>query len=149
MCFVNFHCILFLFKSSIFILLIYLTALGFLCCTWAFSSCGKWGLLSSCSAPASPCDGFFCCKAEALGIWASEAAAHKLQGTGSVVVAHWFSCPTCMWNLPERGSGPCPLHWWAGSLPLDHQGNPAFDFLKQIFTEIFRTLFPYTCCQKL
>ena len=31
-----------------------------------FSSCSKWGLLSSCSQPASRCSGFSCCRARAL-----------------------------------------------------------------------------------
>ena len=34
---------------------------------WAFSCCGEWGLLSSCSARASHCCGFSCCRAQALG----------------------------------------------------------------------------------
>ena len=37
------------------------------CCTWAFSSCGKWGLLPSCSVQASHCSGFSCGRAWALG----------------------------------------------------------------------------------
>ena len=36
-------------------------------CMWAFSSCGKRGLLSSCDAQASHWDHFSCCKAQALG----------------------------------------------------------------------------------
>ena len=32
-----------------------LTGLGLRCCTWAFSSCGEQGLLSSCDAQASYC----------------------------------------------------------------------------------------------
>lgn len=31
-----------------------------LCCVWAFSSYGKWGLLSSRRARASHCSGFSC-----------------------------------------------------------------------------------------
>lgn len=34
---------------------------------WAFSSCYEWGLLSSCSAPASPCGGFSGCGTQAPG----------------------------------------------------------------------------------
>ena len=44
---------------------------------WAFSSCGEWGLLSSCAAQASYCGGFSCCRAQTLkhglgscGAWA-------------------------------------------------------------------------------
>lgn len=38
-----------------------------LCRLFFLSSCGKWGLLSSYSARASHCCGFFCCRAYALG----------------------------------------------------------------------------------
>ena len=36
-----------------------LVVLGLCCCTRAFSSCSKWGLLSSCGVQASHCGGFF------------------------------------------------------------------------------------------
>ena len=36
----------------------FLAMLGLCCCAWTFSSCGEWGLLSSCSAWASHCSGF-------------------------------------------------------------------------------------------
>ena len=50
----------------------FLAALGLRCCVQAFSSCGEWGLLSSCSKQASHCGAFSC------GAWALE---------------HWFhSC---------------------------------------------------------
>ena len=34
---------------------------------WTFSSCGEWGLLSSCGARASHCSGFSCGGVQALG----------------------------------------------------------------------------------
>ena len=37
-----------------------LAALHLRCCAWAFSSCGKQGLLSSCGTWASHCSGFSC-----------------------------------------------------------------------------------------
>ena len=40
-----------------------------------FSSCGERGLLRSCGTPASHCSGFSCCRAGALGMWASAVAA--------------------------------------------------------------------------
>ena len=52
------------------------------CCTWAFSSCGKWELLSSCGARASHCSGFFCFGAQVLG------------HLGSGAVVHGLNCPT-------------------------------------------------------
>ena len=54
-------------KALYFILLIYfLVALGVHCCSWAFSSCGEWRLLSSFSVRASLYHGFSCCRAPAL-----------------------------------------------------------------------------------
>ena len=44
---------------------------------------------------------------------------------GSVVVAHGPSCSRGMWDFPDKGLNPCPLHWQADSQPLCHQGSPA------------------------
>ena len=44
-----------------------MTVLGLHCCAWAFSSCRKRGLLSSCGGKASYCGGFSCCGVWALG----------------------------------------------------------------------------------
>ena len=43
-----------------------------------FSPWGERAPLSSCGAWASPCGGFSCFGAQALGQWASTVAAHKL-----------------------------------------------------------------------
>ena len=32
------------------------------------------------------------------------------------------SCSSCG-IVPDQGSNPHPLHWWADSEPLDHQGS--------------------------
>ena len=45
---------------------LFLAVLGLHCCMSAFSSCSKPGVLSSCSAQASPCSGFSCCRAYTL-----------------------------------------------------------------------------------
>ena len=51
----------------------------YLCyCTWAFSSCSEWGLLSRCSAWASHWDGFSCFRAWALEHEASVVMAQGL-----------------------------------------------------------------------
>ena len=50
---------------------VFLAALGLRCCTWAFSSWGRWGLLSSCNVRASHYSGFSCCRAGGLGMRAS------------------------------------------------------------------------------
>ena len=55
------------FLVSLLILFIYfLAARGLHCCVQAFSSCGQWGLLSSCASWASRQDGSFCYEVEAL-----------------------------------------------------------------------------------
>ena len=40
-----FHVLLFFFNKFIFFIYLFLVVLGLRCCTWAFSSCGEWGLL--------------------------------------------------------------------------------------------------------
>ena len=47
-----------------------------------FSRYGKRGLLSSCGVRASHCSGFSCCRAQALGSWASAGAALELSSCG-------------------------------------------------------------------
>ena len=56
---------------------------GVHCCTQAFSSCSKQGLLSSCGAWASHCGGFSCCEAWALGLWESVVAVHGFSSCGN------------------------------------------------------------------
>ena len=69
----------------------------------AFSSCGKQGLLSSCSAWASHWGGFSCCGARVLG------------HTGSRILAKWLvlglSCSLVCGIFLDLGSNLCPLHW--------------------------------------
>ena len=60
-----------------------LAVLDLRCCAWTFFNCGKLGLLSSCGSPVSHCEGFSCCRAQALGPWASVAAAHGLSSCDS------------------------------------------------------------------
>ena len=85
---------------------------------WAFSSCGKQGLLS-CGVWASHCGGFSC--------W---------QSTGSVVVVLRLSCPVAHEIFPDHGSNPHPLHWQVDSQPLYHQGSPEHDsFFIHSFTD--------------
>ena len=57
----------------------------------AFSSCGKWGILSSCSVQASPC-GDVSCGAQNLG---------RVGFSGTQVLL-----PHGMWNLPRPGTEP-------------------------------------------
>ena len=81
---------------------LFLAVLGLLCCTWAFSSWGEWGLPSGSGAQASDCSGFSC-GANALGL------------QGSAAVADRFGCPEACGIFPDQGSTPRPLHWQADS----------------------------------
>ena len=90
-----------------------MAALGLRCCSQAFSSCDKWGLLFVVVHVLLIAVASLGCGAWALGAWAS------------VVVAHGLSCSVAWGIFPDEGSNPCPLHWQADSEPLCHQGSPA------------------------
>ena len=91
-----------------------------------FSSFGERELPSSGDVQASPCGGFFCCRAWALGCGASVVAVPGLSSTGSIVVAHRLSCSIECGIFLDQGSNLCLLHWQADSLPLSHKGSPYF-----------------------
>ena len=81
------------------ILYFFLAALSLCWCTRAFSSCSKWGLLSSYST------------------W-------TLGRAGSIVVDHWLSCPKACGIFPDQEWNLYVLHWQADSYPLDHHESP-------------------------
>ena len=89
---------LFLFLRFIYL---FLVMLSLRCCSQAFCSGGKWGLLFvaalHCGAPASHCCGFSCCRAEA-----------------SVAVVHGLSRSTSCGIFPDQGSNPHPLQLAGG-----------------------------------
>ena len=60
------------------------------------------GGYSSSGVRASHCGAFSCCRAQALGTWASVAAAYKLDSMGSVAVAHKLSHPVACGILPDQ-----------------------------------------------
>ena len=55
---------------------------------------------------------------------ASVVTAPGHQSTGSVAVAHGFSCSAARGIFPDQESNPYLLHWQADSLPLSQQPNP-------------------------
>ena len=63
-------------------MLFFVTVLGLRCFVRAFSSCGEWGY-SLLGAQVSRGGGFSCCGAQALGVRASEVAAHGLTSAGT------------------------------------------------------------------
>ena len=85
-----------------------LALLGLPGCTKAFSSCGEWGLPSSCGARASHYRSFSFCRA-----WA-------LEHSGSIVVVPGLSCPEVSFQTSDRTHIP-----WVGrhSRPLNYQEN--------------------------
>ena len=101
------------------------------CCAWALSSCGKCWLLYL-QARASHCSGFSCCRAWALGAWASVLVVRGLRSCGSQAPEHRFSlCDTrvsslhSMWNLPGREIEPMSPALAGGFLTT---GPPAKSF---------------------
>ena len=54
---------------------------------------------------------------------------HRLQGTGSAVVANGLCCSTACGVFLGQGSNPCPWHWLVGSLPLSCLGSPQGNLL--------------------
>ena len=83
------------------------------CCTRVFLLLRQAGrLLFSCSAQASLC-GDFSRRAWALGA----------QAPVSVVLR--LCCSEACGIFLDQGSNRCPLHWQAGSYPLDPQGSPS------------------------
>ena len=100
-----------------------------------FSSCGKWGLLSSFSAQASLwC--FSCCWAQAPGCTSFSSCdmwAQQLQLPGSRVqswvVVHGLSCSVAGGIFSGQGWNLCLLLWQVNSLPLSHQERPTEYFL--------------------
>ena len=106
----------FLFLSLPFLLLTVLT----LCwCIWAFSSCCKQGLLSSCSGQASHGSGFSCCGARGLTSCGSQALEHRLSSCGSLAY-----CSVARGIVLSQGSNRHLLRWPEDSLPLSHQESP-------------------------
>ena len=105
------------------IYLYFLAVLG-ICCCKGFPLVVVSRGYSSCGAQISYYRSFFCCRAQALGMWASIAVVPRLQSTGSIVVAHRLSSYTACGILPDQGSNPCLLLWQVDSLPLSQQGSP-------------------------
>ena len=98
------HLATFLIFLNLFIHYILLLAvLGLSCCAQAFTSYVKWELLSRYAVQASHWNDFSCCRAQALGSWAS------------VVAEHRVSCPVSCGIFPDQGSNMCPLNWQANS----------------------------------
>ena len=85
-----------------------------------FSSCGEWGLTSSCDA-----GGLLIAVASLVVEHGSRHVGSadttpRLQSTGSVVGVLRLSCSSARGIFPDWGSNPCLLYCQADSLPLSH-----------------------------
>ena len=112
---------LFLYSSFFFFNFIYLFIYFWVC--WVFVSVRGLSLVAASGVHSSSrCAGLTLSRPLFLRSTGSRRA-------GSVVVAHGPSCSTACEIFPDQGSNPCPLHWWADSQPLRHQGSPYPNFL--------------------
>ena len=74
------------------------------------------GCVFSCSERGLWCEAFSSCSTRAQDL--------RLAGLeGLCTVTHRLSCPEVRRVFLGQRSNPCPLHWQAGSHPLDHRGN--------------------------
>ena len=120
---------------------LFLAVLGLRCCSGFFSLvAASVGLLSSCRAGSSHCQGFSCSRAQAPGSRVSMVVALRLSSIGSIVLAHRLSCSETCGIFPNQGSNPCLLHWQVDSLPLSHQRSPGGTILFTVSCSVL------TCC---
>ena len=89
----------------------FLAVLGLHRCTRAFSSCGEWGLLSSCSA------------------WGIHGL---LIAVASFVAERKLSCSTACEIFSDQGWNLCLLRRQVDSLPWSHQGSPGTHTLSKL-----------------
>ena len=85
-----------------------------------FSSCGEWGLTSSCDA-----GGLLIAMASLVVEHSSRHVGSadttpRLQSTGSVVRVLRLGCSSARGIFPDWGSNLCLPHWREDSLPLSH-----------------------------
>ena len=97
------------------------------------------GATLCCGAWVSHCGGFSCCRAQALGVWASVAVAHGLSSCGSRALEHGLSsCGTRaqllhgMWDLPRPGLEPGSPALAGGFLTTAPPGKPSKYNLRSI-----------------
>ena len=105
-------CLWLIFK---FFLSFFFPALSLCCCVQALCF-SEWGLLSS-VVPSLLIAVASLAVEHGLQVYSLQ----QLRRMGSVVVAHGLSCPAACGILLDQGSNSYPLHWQAGSYPLDHQ----------------------------
>ena len=117
---------------------LFLAVLGLPCSAQAFSSCDERELLSSWNAWTSHCSGFSCWRAWAEGCRTSVVVVPGLWSTGSIVVAHGFSCHVACGIFLDQELNPCLLYWQVDFfLPLSHQGSPYYVILYSYIIQVW------------
>ena len=94
---------------KIYFIYLFLAVLGLHCCARAFSSCGEWGLPSSCSARTFH---FILCLLQSIDCRA-QASTVVVSGLSSSNAQAYL--PKTYRLFPEQGSNSCPLHQQADS----------------------------------
>ena len=107
-----------------------MAALGLRWWAWAYSSCGKWGLLFAAvhrlliAVPSLVVEHRSqASRASVVAVHRLRVVAHGLQSLGSVVRVQGLSCSTECGIFSDQEPNPCLLHWQADSYPLYHQGT--------------------------
>ena len=120
-----------------FICLLFLAVLGLRCCARSFLWLRRAAATLRCGAWASHCDGFSCCRAQALGAWAPVVVAHGLSSCGSWAVEHrlsscgaWAQLLHGIWDLPRPGLEPMSPALAGELLTTVPPGKPEVVFLK-------------------
>lgn len=78
--------------------------------------------------------GFSCCSSTSSGAWVLSSCTRLtslLRHVGLGTPRHVGS------QVPNQGLDLCPLHWNAGSKPLNHRGNPSPLAISNVFTLSF------------
>ena len=98
---------------DLFIFFLFLAVVGLRCCTWAFSSCGEWGLLFIAVHGVLIAVASLVCGTRALGAWTSVVVAHTLSSCGLWALGlrlsscgAWALLLRGMWDLSGPGLEP-------------------------------------------
>ena len=104
------------------------------------SSCGEWGLLSSCSVCASHYGGFSFCRAQALELTGSVVLAHELSSRGSWALEHRLDSHSAqalllrgMCDLPISGIKSLSLALASSFFTTEPPGKLGFSFFLSFF----------------
>ena len=119
-----------------------MAALSLCCFAWAFFSCGKRGLYSSCGVWASHCNGFSggaqALESAGFSICSSRALNCGLSSCGS-----WSYLLHGMWNLLRPEIKPVSPALAGDSYPPRHEGSPTRSDSKISLISVWKCLLNY------